>query len=61
MVCWAPFELRDLLNHMIEEQLQHRRELNALFWQMDISPPVSGIGDAKYIDMTLQGRRPRCG
>lgn len=33
--------LRDMLLHMVEEELQHRGELNALLWQMDISPPIT--------------------
>ena len=28
-----------MLWHLVEEELQHRGELNALFWQMDIDPP----------------------
>lgn len=32
--------LDDLVWHMLEEELQHRGELNALFWQMGIDPPV---------------------
>jgi uncharacterized damage-inducible protein DinB len=32
--------LADMMWHMLEEELQHRGELNALFWQMDIDPPV---------------------
>lgn len=35
-------KLRDMLWHMVEEVLQHRGELNALFWQMDLDPPVTG-------------------
>ena len=31
----------DMLWHMIEEELQHRGELNALLWQDDIEPPVT--------------------
>ena len=30
-----------MLWHMIEEELQHRGELNALLWQDDIEPPVT--------------------
>ena len=40
-------ELRYILLHMVEEELQHRGEMNALFWQMDIDPPVIGIDDLK--------------
>ena len=32
--------LADNIWHMLEEQLQHIGELNALFWQMDIDPPT---------------------
>lgn len=34
--------LRDMLWHMVEEELQHRGELNAIFWQLDVDPPVTG-------------------
>lgn len=32
--------LADIIWHMLEEELQHRGELNALFWQMGINPPT---------------------
>jgi uncharacterized damage-inducible protein DinB len=32
--------LADIMWHMLEEQLQHIGEINALFWQMDINPPT---------------------
>lgn len=39
-----PFEmkcnLRTIVWHMVEEELQHRGEMNALFWQMDIDAPT---------------------
>jgi uncharacterized damage-inducible protein DinB len=57
----GPFRLRDLLRHMVEEELQHRGELNALFWQMDVRPPLSDAEDARYIEMHVAGERcPRC-
>jgi uncharacterized damage-inducible protein DinB len=31
--------LRDTILHMIEVELQHRGEMNALLWQIDIDPP----------------------
>jgi uncharacterized damage-inducible protein DinB len=34
--------LREMLLHMIEEELQHRGEMNALFWQLDLDPPITG-------------------
>jgi uncharacterized damage-inducible protein DinB len=42
-----PFRMstRTMLLHMMEEELQHRGEMNALLWQMDIDPPVTGFGD----------------
>lgn len=39
-----PFEmkinLRTIIWHMAEEELQHRGEMNALFWQMDVDAPT---------------------
>lgn len=32
--------VRDALWHLVEEELQHRGELNALLWQIDVDPPV---------------------
>jgi uncharacterized damage-inducible protein DinB len=37
--------LRVLLLHMAEEELQHRGEMNALLWQQDINPPITGFGE----------------
>jgi uncharacterized damage-inducible protein DinB len=51
------FDLRSVLNHMVEEELQHRGETNALFWQMDIEPPISDINDAKYIKKHIEHQR----
>ncbi|MGA2664208.1 MAG: DinB family protein [Nitrososphaerales archaeon] len=39
--------LREMLWHMVEEELQHRGELNALLWQDDIDPPVTDWIDWK--------------
>ncbi|HEY1198817.1 MAG TPA: DinB family protein [Thermoplasmata archaeon] len=38
-------ELRVLLVHMIEEELQHRGEMNALLWQAGREAPVTGFDD----------------
>lgn len=35
-------KVRDMLWHMVEEELQHRGELNALLWQIDKEPPITG-------------------
>jgi uncharacterized damage-inducible protein DinB len=32
----------DLLVHVFEEEVHHRGELIALFWQMGIKPPLIG-------------------
>jgi len=37
--------LRVLLLHMAEEELQHRGEMNALLWQENVDPPISGFGE----------------
>ena len=34
-----------ILIHMLEEELQHRGELNCLFWQQDIDPPITSYGE----------------
>lgn len=37
--------LGDICWHMVEEELQHRGEINALLWQMDIDPPIGQYSD----------------
>ncbi|MHB1909440.1 MAG: DinB family protein [Nitrososphaerales archaeon] len=32
--------VRSTLHHVIEHELQHRGELNALLWQIDVEPPI---------------------
>ena len=32
--------LADIVWHMLEEELQHRGEMNALFWQIGVDPPT---------------------
>ena len=34
--------VEDVLIHLFEEEVHHRGELIALFWQMDIKPPLTG-------------------
>ena len=36
--------METILMHMIEEELQHRGELNCLFWQGNRDPPITGFG-----------------
>jgi len=33
--------IRAMLLQLIGEELQHRGELNALFWQLDVDPPLT--------------------
>lgn len=47
--------IREVLWHLVEEELQHRGELNALLWQIDVDPPVlswiawgHGVGRIKH-------------
>jgi uncharacterized damage-inducible protein DinB len=47
--------VRDTLLHLLEEEIQHRGELNALLWQLDVDPPVLDWIDWKYI----QRNKPR--
>lgn len=37
--------LESILIHMIEEELQHRGEINCIFWQMDLDPPIGDVED----------------
>lgn len=37
--------VRSTLLHVIEHELQHRGELNALLWQIDVDPPITDWGD----------------
>lgn len=39
--------LRQMLWHMVEEELQHRGELNALLWQIEVDAPISDWLDWK--------------
>ena len=41
------FTLRQMMPHLIEEELQHRGEINALLWQMDVDPPITDWLDWK--------------
>lgn len=48
-------ELRKMLLHMVEEELQHRGELNALLWQMNVEPPITHFQDCISLDQ--KGRK----
>jgi uncharacterized damage-inducible protein DinB len=36
--------LEAILMHMVEEELQHRGEINCMFWQQNIEPPIIEYG-----------------
>jgi uncharacterized damage-inducible protein DinB len=36
--------MEGILIHMIEEELQHRGEINCMFWQQNIDPPITAFG-----------------
>lgn len=40
--------VRSMLLQMVEGDLQHKGELNALLWQMDVRPPEVGLVTSKY-------------
>jgi uncharacterized damage-inducible protein DinB len=41
------FNVRNMMWHLVEEELQHRGELNALLWQSNVDPPITGWGTWK--------------
>ena len=44
--------MRDALWHLVEEELQHRGEINALLWQIDVDAPI-----VNWIDWAHMVRR----
>ena len=57
--CYIP--VREVLWHLVEEELQHRGELNALLWQNDVNAPVESWIDwghtvGRIKDSSLPGR-----
>lgn len=43
--------MRDMLWQLVGEELQHRGELNALLWQIDIDPPIT-----EWVDFWTVGK-----
>lgn len=39
------FPIVDALWHVVEDELQHRGMFNALFWQIDVNPPIASVDD----------------
>jgi uncharacterized damage-inducible protein DinB len=44
--------VRETLHHVVEHELQHRGELNALLWQIDVEPPIL---DFLFDDLPARG------
>jgi uncharacterized damage-inducible protein DinB len=50
--------VRGTLLHVIEHDLQHRGELNALLWQIDVDPPILDWGDFEELQAGSSNARP---
>ncbi len=51
--------VRDILWHLVEEELQHRGELNALLWQIDVHAPVYDWIEWRHASGELHRSSPR--
>jgi uncharacterized damage-inducible protein DinB len=51
--------VRDMLWHLLEEELQHRGELNALLWQIDVEPPILDWLTWNFTPQRKRGPTPR--
>lgn len=49
---------RSTLLHVIEHELQHRGELNALLWQIDVEPPILDWDEFEKIQTRTSKPRP---
>lgn len=49
---------RSTLLHVIEHELQHRGELNALLWQIDVDPPILDWGEFEKIQARSSVAKP---
>ena len=48
-----------ILMHMIEEELQHRGELNCMLWQQGVDPPVTSYDDWLEEKAASKNNQPR--
>lgn len=55
--CLVP--IREVLWHLVEEELQHRGELNALLWQIDVEAPVDSWIDWDHAVGRIQDAPPK--
>ncbi len=49
---------RGTLLHIIEHELQHRGELNALLWQIDVDPPVMDWDEYEKVRARTPKKKP---
>ncbi|MFZ0892145.1 MAG: DinB family protein [Thermoplasmata archaeon] len=49
--------VRSTILHVIEHELQHRGELNALLWQIDVEPPILEWGE--FAEMQKKKSTPK--
>jgi uncharacterized damage-inducible protein DinB len=56
LITWS---LKGMLWHMVEEELQHRGEINALLWQDDIDPPVTSWWRWEQATKKKRGKKAR--
>jgi uncharacterized damage-inducible protein DinB len=50
--------IRDVFWHLVEEELQHRGEINALLWQIDVEAPVYDWVDWAHAAGRIRHPRP---
>ena len=55
--CTIP--IREVLWHLVEEELQHLGELNALLWQIDVDAPVNNWIRSAHDAGRIQDRPPK--
>jgi uncharacterized damage-inducible protein DinB len=55
--CHIP--IREVFWHLVEEELQHRGELNALLWQIDVEAPVLSWIDWDHLVGRIQDSRSK--
>jgi uncharacterized damage-inducible protein DinB len=50
--------VRSTILHVIEHELQHRGELNALLWQIDVDPPILDWGTFEETETGASRAKP---
>lgn len=50
--------VRSTILHVVEHELQHRGELNALLWQIDVDPPILDWGELEKAESRSRSEKP---